>query len=99
MAQHHRIADPELIERVHQQSCLSCCGLYSEPRPLTIAKAWAVEAYHAIAAGKKIDQPTDCEVLDHGSVAMEQHDARSRRITPIDIVQYYAVALEELSEC
>lgn len=52
-----------------------------------MAKARAVEAHHAIAAGKKIDQTADCEVLDHGSVAMEQHDARRRRITPIDIVE------------
>lgn len=63
-----------------------------------MAKARAVEAHHAIAAGKKIDQTADCEVLDHGPVAMEQHDARRRRITPIDIVEYYAVALEELAD-
>lgn len=98
MAQYHRITDPELVERLHQQSCLSCCSPYSEPRPLTIAKARAVEAHHAVAASKEIDQPTDCEVLDHGSVAMEQHNAGSRGIAPIDIVEHYAVALEELAD-
>lgn len=73
MAQHHRIADPELIERVHQQSCLSCCGPYSEPGPLTIAKA---------RAKSWIMDPLP-----------EQHDARSRRIAPIDIMEYYAIPL------
>ncbi|MGY4604371.1 hypothetical protein ACVW16_002783 [Bradyrhizobium sp. USDA 4474] len=98
MAQHHGITDPDLVERLRQQSCLSCCTPYSEPRPPTIAKAWTVEAHHAVAASKKIDQPADREVLDHGSVAMKQHDAGSRGITPIDIVEYDAVALEKLAD-
>ncbi len=97
MARHYGIMDAELIECIHQQSCLSCCGPYSEPRPLTIAKARAVEAHHAIFAGKKIDQATHCEVLDQGSVTMEQHNARSRGIAPIDILEYYAVAFKELA--
>lgn len=29
---------------------------------------------------------------------MKQHDARSRRITTLNIMEYYAFALEELSD-
>lgn len=61
-------------------------------------EAWTVEADHMIALRKKVDKPVSREILDHGSVAIEQHDARSRRITPLDIVETHTRAFEELAD-
>jgi hypothetical protein len=57
-----------------------------------------VEAHNTIVLSKKINKPADREILDHGSVAMEQHDARSGGITPFNVVETYAVALNELAD-
>jgi len=98
MAEHGRITHPELIESFDEESRLSRCGPDPEPWPLTMAKAWPIEAHDTIGLSKKINKPADREILDHGSVAMEQHDARSVGITPFNIVETYAVALDELAD-
>jgi hypothetical protein len=57
-----------------------------------------VEAHNTIVRSKKINKPADREILDHGSVAMEQHDARSGGITPFNVVETYAGALNDFAE-
>ena len=60
-------------------------------------KAWPIEAHDTIGLSKKINKPADREILDHGSVAMEQHDARSGRITAFNVMETYAIAFDELA--
>src|SRR5258705_12788565 len=98
MAEHSRIGHPELVESFHEESRLSCCGPDPEPWPFTMPKAWPVEAQDTICLSKKINKPADREILDHGSVAMEQHDARSGRVTAINVMETYAVELDELAD-
>ena len=98
MSEHDRIAHPKLLESVNEKSRLSRCGPDSEPWPLTMPEAWPVEAHDTISLSEKINKPADHEILDHGSVAMEQHDARSGMITAFNVVETYAVALGELAD-
>ena len=93
MAQHHWIANPELIKRLHKQRRLSRSVPDPEPRSLAITKPWPVEADNAISLSKKINKTADDEILEHGSVAMEQHHTRSGRIAALNVVETYAVAL------
>jgi len=85
MAEHGRIGHPELVESFHEESRLSCCGPDPEPWPLTMPKPWPIEAQDTIGLSKKINKPADREILDHGSIAMEQHDARSGRVTAFNV--------------
>ena len=98
MAEQDRIAHPKLIESVHEKSRLGNCGPDPEPWPIAMPEAWPVEAHDTIFLSKQINKPADREILDHGSVAMEQHDARSGRITPFNVVETHAVALGELAD-
>ena len=95
MAQHGRIGHSELIKSLHEASRLSCSGPDPRAWPLAIPEAWPIEAQDTIGPSKKINKPVDGEILDHGSIAMEQHDARSGTITTVDIVESHAVALDE----
>ena len=98
MSEHDRIAHPKLLESVNEKSRLSRCSPDSEPWPLTMPEAWPVEAHNTIVLSKKIHKPADREILNHGSVAMEQHDARSGMITAFHVVETCAVAFDELAD-
>jgi hypothetical protein len=41
---------------------------------------------HAVAPGKKINEPADGEVLNHRSIAVEKNHARGSRVSPLPIV-------------
>src|SRR4051795_10074899 len=58
-------------------------------------EAGPVETHHTIAARQDIDEPADDEILDHRAVAVEQHDAGSRGIATIDVVEAHAIALDK----
>jgi hypothetical protein len=61
-------------------------------------KAGPIDAHNTIGLSKKINKPADREILNRGPVAMEQHDARSGGITPFNVVETYAVALDEFAD-
>src|SRR3954454_10372066 len=95
MAQHDRIAHAELIKSLHEQSRLSCRGPNTRARAFAVAEAWPIKAENTIAAGKKVNKPANREILDHRAIAMEQHYARSGRITTIEIMKSDTLALHE----
>jgi len=50
---------------------------------LAVPETWPVKANDAILPGKKVYEAADREVLHHGAVAMEKHDARRSAIAPL----------------
>src|SRR6516164_6259128 len=65
-------------------------GLFRETRP--------VETQDAVAPGEKVNQPADREILDHRSVATEQHHAWRIGIATIDAMESDTVAFGELAD-
>jgi hypothetical protein len=63
-----------------------------------VPEAWPVEAKNTMVAGKIVNKPADCEILDHRPIAMKQHDTWSGRIPAVDVVKAYAVTLDELAD-
>jgi hypothetical protein len=65
-------------------------------RPLGISESGTIKAQDTIAPGKKINEATDGEILDHRSIAVEENHAGGHRISPLSIVHADPVALDEL---
>src|SRR5947209_20311459 len=98
MAQHDRIAYRELIKGLHEQSRLGCRSPDTRAGPSAVSEAWSVKAQNAMAAGKKVDQPAENQVLHHRAVAMEQHHAGNTGVATVEIMQSHAVAIDEGSD-
>lgn len=62
---------------------------------MAVPEAWPVEAQDTVGLSKEINKAADREILDHGSVAMEQHHTRSGRNASFNVVETYAVAPDE----
>jgi hypothetical protein len=60
-----------------------------------VSEARAIEANHSVVTSKKVNKPTDREVLKHRPIAMEQDDAGGCRVAPFDVVETYTFALEK----
>jgi hypothetical protein len=63
-----------------------------------MSEAWPVKANHPMVGGKKVDKSADREILNHRSVAMKQHDRWSGRIAAVDIMNIYAVTIDEVAD-
>ena len=70
--------------------CSKRRGLLRETRP--------VKTQDAVAPGEKVNQPADREILDHRSVAMEQHRAWRIGIATVDAMESDTVAFGELAD-
>jgi hypothetical protein len=46
-----------------------------------------------VAGCQAVHKPTDGKILDHGAVAVEQHDRLA--LAALDVVQTYAINIEE----
>ena len=59
MAEHDRIAHPEMIESFHEKSRLSRCGPDPKPWSSTMSEAWPVKANNTMVASKKVNKSAD----------------------------------------
>src|SRR5581483_12465142 len=98
MAPHDRVTHAEALQSIYEQRCLRRCGPDPKAGPLAMPKSGPIEAEHTISLCQRIDESADQQILDHGTVSMEQHDPRRRCIAPLDIVQSYTIAFYELAK-
>src|SRR4029077_18397614 len=94
MSEHHRILSPDPFQSFYKEGGLGAWSPDARARPLGISESGTIKAQDPIAPGKKINEATDGEILDHRSIAVEENHAGGHRISPLSIVYADPVALD-----